>query len=325
MSRKVPFSRLARFTGDAERDLALLEGNVAAKLRADDVQEWGPLTIVQLVSGTYTAKAWDVVECNPPAAGTYVVLPDPKLGNNVSSWIGVKNTSSANTVTIVTQSGTLIDTASSLTLSAGAFAWVYSNGQTWRQALTSGTITLAGDVTGPAGSNTVVKLQNRSLAATAPAVYQLLRSLDGSTWQPSYEGYPEASAVTTFSLSAGNVDTVVFTVPASPTGNGRFVLQRVHVRLTTALGVADTGTVAVRVGTSVGGNDIATDQTINNASAVGIVFSGLSIATRGSAMLAANGYELSMAAGATVNVRATTTGTITAGACTAYVYGAFLP
>jgi hypothetical protein len=179
-------------------------------------------------------------------------------------------------------------------------------------------------VTGAIGANTVVRLQGRALASTAPAIYQLIRSLDGLTWTPAYEGYPEAAGSVTFSLGAGSVDAVCFTVPASPTGIGRFVLQRVLVRLTTALGGADTGTVNVRVGSTVGGNEFNTDQPVVAATPVGTILT-LSAATRGSAMLVANLYEASLAAGATVNLRATTTGTITAGSAMANVYGAFLP
>jgi hypothetical protein len=83
--------------------------------------------------------------------------------------------------------------------------------------------------------------------------------------------------------------------------------------------------VLVRVGTTLGGNDIGTDQLVDKTTPVGTIFSGLSIATRGSAMLVANGYELAMAAGAKIYARAATTGTITAGAATLYVYGAFHP
>lgn len=183
---------------------------------------------------------------------------------------------------------------------------------------------LSPDVTGSLDNNKVVQLQNRPLAATAPVIYQLIRSLDGTGWAPAYEGYPEATGSVTFSLGAGSVDAVAFTVPASPTGIGRYVLQRVFIRLTAALGGADTGTVAVRAGSTVGGNDYVTDQTVDKTTPVGTILT-LSAATRGTAMLVANVYEASLAAGDTVNLRATTTGTITAGSATAYVYGAFLP
>ncbi len=46
--------------------------------------------------------------------------------------------------------------------------------------------TLAGDVTGPAGSNTVEKLRGRDLSAVAPAVGQAITSPDGTTWTPMY-------------------------------------------------------------------------------------------------------------------------------------------
>lgn len=187
-------------------------------------------------------------------------------------------------------------------------------------------VVLSGDVTGPGLDNTVTAIQGRPVSPAAPAKYAVLGSQDGTSWTPRAEGMPSAPDVTlTFPLAAGSADATVFTVPATPTGAGRFTLQRVEVRLSTALGASDTGTVAVRVGTTLGGNDIGTDQTITNATAQGVIFSGLSIATRGSAMLVANGYELSMAAGAQIFMRATTTGTITKGACTAYVYGAWHP
>jgi hypothetical protein len=228
----------------------------------------------------------------------------------------IKTDATANAVTI---SGVVTALALSVQYAA---AEVASDGDFYYPVGASAA--LAGDVTGAIWANTVVKLQNRALVSTAPAIYQLIRSLDGSTWAPAYEGYPEASGSVTFSLGAGSVDAVAFTVPASPTGIGRFVLQRVLVRLTTALGGADTGTVAVRVGSTVGGNEFNTDQTVNNATPAGTILT-LSAATRGASILVANLYEASLAAGATVNLRATTTGTITAGSATAYVYGAFLP
>lgn len=134
MSRKVPFSRLARFTGDAGRDLALLEGNVAAKMRADDVQEWGPLQVVQNVASTYSAKAWDVVECNPTTTdGITVVLPDPS--KNVGAWVGVKNASDFTyPIIVIAQSGALIDSDALHSMRMiRAFQWFYSNGQKWNR------------------------------------------------------------------------------------------------------------------------------------------------------------------------------------------------
>lgn len=267
-----------------------------------------------LTSSTTLDSRTDVALVNASSGPVTVTLAAPALWER--RVIIIKTDATANAVTI---SGVVTALALSVQYAA---AEVASDGDFYYPVGASAA--LAGDVTGAIGANTVVRLQNRAMASTAPAIYQLIRSLDGLTWTPAYEGYPEASASVTFSLSAGSVDAVVFTVPASPTGPGRFVLQRVLVRLTTALGVADTGTVAVRVGSTVGGNEFNTDQPVAAATTAGTILT-LSAATRGASLLVANLYEASLAAGATVNLRATTTGTITAGSATCYVYGAFLP
>jgi hypothetical protein len=88
------------------------------------------------------------------------------------------------------------------------------------------------------------------------------------------EGFPSGPPIVlTFPLSTGSADATVFTVPAAPSGAGRFTLQRVEVRLSTPLGASDTGTVLVRVGTTLGGNDIGTDQLVDKTTPVGTIFS----------------------------------------------------
>ncbi len=182
---------------------------------------------------------------------------------------------------------------------------------------------LGPDVTGSLDDNTVVQLQRRPLASTGPVAYQLIRSIDAATWLPSYEGYPVAKGTVVFSLAAGNVDQLIWTVPASPSGSGRFMVQRAYARMSVA--IVGTGTVAVRIGTSAGDNSIGVDQTVSSATAVGVIFSGQAVSSRGSALLVANSYEGVLAAGATIYARAATTGTISAGACEIDIYGAFLP
>jgi hypothetical protein len=161
-------------------------------------------------------------------------------------------------------------------------------------------------------------------ALPTPFLYSVLGSIDASTWIARYEGYPIASVAVPFSLGAGSVDRTLFTVPALPIGAGRLVVSRFFVRLSTALGGSDTGTVAVRLGTSVGGNQLMTDRPVDKLTALGII-GGLSIATYGASLLAANAYEATLAAGDVIRVRATTTGSISAGAATAYLYGWLLP
>lgn len=149
-------------------------------------------------------------------------------------------------------------------------------------------------------------------------------SLIGPTGAAGPDGnQPVGFAAVTFPTTAGTADATGFVVPASPTGNGRFLLTLVLPRVITA--IVGTGTVALRVGITTGGQEIVTDQTISSATAVGTIVGGQSLATLGASMLAANAYTLVMNAGDVVKISATTTGTLSAGAATLYVYGVYLP
>jgi hypothetical protein len=130
-----------------------------------------------------------------------------------------------------------------------------------------------------------------------------------------------------FSIGASTVaDLKLYTVPLfSPQpANGVFVLSRAICWLTTRLGTTDTGNVNVRIGTSLGDNTIMTDQNVVAATTTGVI-GGLSIASRGSALLVANGYEVQLAGNTTVWVRASTTGTITQGTVLVELFGYFFP
>jgi hypothetical protein len=155
-----------------------------------------------------------------------------------------------------------------------------------------------------------------------PEQFKVLGSADGLVWSPRFEGQPVASGILTYP-AAGNNDLLVFTVPASPTGPGRFILQRAYARAREVL--VGAGSIAVRIGTSAGDDSIGTDQTVTSARAVGTIFSGQAIASRGSAVLVANSYEAALAAGATIYARATPTGAVAGGSCEIDIYGAFLP
>jgi hypothetical protein len=62
-------------------------------------------------------------------------------------------------------------------------AFHYWTGTAW--ALEAGTPTLAGDVTGLSSANSVIKLQNRALASTAPSDGQaIVWDATGTTWKP---------------------------------------------------------------------------------------------------------------------------------------------
>jgi hypothetical protein len=102
-----------------------------------------------------------------------------------------------------------------------------------------------------------------------------------------------------------------------------FVLTRRVQRLIQA--PVGSGTLQCRAGLTVGGQEIQTDQAVTSATPLGIV-GGESIATLGTSMLAANGYELPMAAGASINERVTLTGTFaTPAILLVYYYVIWMP
>lgn len=74
MSRFAPFRQLRSFASDVGQQLARFEQNVAAKFSANDADAYGPFTLTQLKSSTYTARHWEIVRC----AGSFTVtLPRP--------------------------------------------------------------------------------------------------------------------------------------------------------------------------------------------------------------------------------------------------------
>lgn len=119
---------------------------------------------------------------------------------------------------------------------------------------------------------------------------------------------------------AGDED--VFTVPVAPAGFGRFILTRCILRLDVALTGA--GNVTVRVGSTLGGNEVVLDTVINNATATGVV-AGEAIATLGADMLATQGYEAVYAAGQVLRIRKTVVAPVADAILFTYVFGELLP
>jgi hypothetical protein len=77
-----------------------------------------------------------------------------------------------------------------------------------------GSITLAGDVTGAVGTNTVTKLRNRTVAATAPSNGYVLTWNNGATqWEPA------APAATDLSAYAPLASPTFTGTPAAPTAS----------------------------------------------------------------------------------------------------------
>jgi hypothetical protein len=181
--------------------------------------------------------------------------------------------------------------------------------------------------TGSSAANRVICPNAVPLPVMPGAAVRLEYDFSASRWRayllPTSGEYPVAIAEITSGTAAGSVDVVGLALPASPSGNDRFVLTRRVERLKVA--PTGSGTLQCRAGTTVGGNDIQTDQAVTSATTPGIV-GGESISTLGTAMLAANGYELPMAASASVNERVTLTGTFTGAAVLrVYYFGLWMP
>lgn len=117
-------------------------------------------------------------------------------------------------------------------------------------------------------------------------------------------------------------DTTIFTVPAAPAGAGRFVLERCFWRLSTAMTGA--GQCTIRVGSTVGGNEVALDVVVNAGTAEGLL-SGAALASMGADMLAANNFVAVYDAAQAFTMRITPVAPVTGGAVTWYLFGWLLP
>lgn len=116
-------------------------------------------------------------------------------------------------------------------------------------------------------------------------------------------------------------DTTIYTQPAAPAGNGRFILTRCILRLNVAL--VGAGNATVRIGSTLGGNEIILDQVINAATVTGVI-AGEDTASLGADMLPTQAYEAIYNAGQLIRLRNTIVAPVTAGELVAYVYGEIL-
>lgn len=204
---------------------------------------------------------------------------------------------------------------------------------------------LGGDVTGTSDATVVQRLRGAVLGTAAGSlttgavlrvtgpsavdygqvdlanVAAVVGILAAANVDRSVSGYTIVSpALLTFSLGAGTVDVNPYNVPATPAGPNRFSLTMLKVRLESA--ITGGGTVVIRAGTTVGGNDLLVDSAAwNSATAVGTEV-GVSLADIGIGVPASTGYITELAASAAIWVRATTGGGgVTAGAAKVYPYG----
>lgn len=136
----------------------------------------------------------------------------------------------------------------------------------------------------------------------------------------AFEVTASSGVTCTAGTSVGNVDTLLYTVPASPSGNGRFNLSGLALRLGTAL--VGSGNVVLTAGTTQGGTDLILAQTVTSATAVGGSPFGLPFVQLGATFDQASGDNAYLAAGTPIWVRLATSGTVTTGPVfSGHVYG----
>lgn len=132
----------------------------------------------------------------------------------------------------------------------------------------------------------------------------------------------EALGTVNLPTNGAVLDTTIFTVPAAPAGADRFVLDRCYLRLSTAMTGA--GNCTLRVGSSVGGNEVSLDAVVNAGTPEGLI-SGFLLASMGADLLAAANYAALYAAAQAFTLRITPVAPVTGGAVTWYLFGRLLP
>jgi hypothetical protein len=131
----------------------------------------------------------------------------------------------------------------------------------------------------------------------------------------------KADSTSSIALATGTRNVLIYTVPALPTGNGRFILTRCILRLSSA--VVGTGAATVSIGSTSGGTQIVLPVLLNSGSVLSVI-AGEALASLGANMLSANGYEAVYNAGQNIYANITVTGIVTAGIVDVYIYGIYL-
>lgn len=121
-------------------------------------------------------------------------------------------------------------------------------------------------------------------------------------------------------ITAGNDVVTIYTLPATPTGAGRWVLARALLRVKTVPTGTGTPSNTFRLGSTSGGQEILLDTVVSSASALGAIVAGESLLSLGSDLAAANGFETVYAAGQAFYLKRTKGGTtVTGGTVTVHL------
>jgi hypothetical protein len=183
---------------------------------------------------------------------------------------------------------------------------------TWQDAAPSAAVALQ-------TTSTVVNVSN----APPPGAGQVLTATSGTsaTWQ-------DAAPSTTLVTMAVDIDltvngsSVIDTRPATPTGQGRWKLMSIDLRLKVGLG---SGSSIISIGSTSGGQQIVLNQTILPATSVGTIVGGFALNTLGSGMSQVTGFEVVYPASQQIWANVTPSGSPSTGTITAYLLWQGLP
>jgi hypothetical protein len=131
----------------------------------------------------------------------------------------------------------------------------------------------------------------------------------------------KADSTSSIALNAGSRNVLIYTVPSLPTGNGRFILTRCILRLSTTL--AGSGTATISIGSTSGGTQIVLPVLLISSTPSGVI-AGETLASLGANMLSANGYEAIYNAGQNIYANVTIVGSVISGIVDIYIYGIYL-
>ena len=127
-------------------------------------------------------------------------------------------------------------------------------------------------------------------------------------------------------ITASNDVVTAYTLPATPTGAGRWVLRRALARVKVIPTGTGTPSNTFRLGSTSGGQEILLDFVVDSTATVGLISAGQALLSLGADMVAANGFEAVYAAGQAFYIKRTKGGTtVTGGAITLYLYFDGLP
>jgi hypothetical protein len=169
--------------------------------------------------------------------------------------------------------------------------------------------------------NEILTFEKDEAGERKVVVSQGINMTDGSVVDIVPKPISTTVATSGIAFAPGSRTVTIYTVPATPTGNGRFVLTRCIVRLARAL--VGTGNITFKIGSTSGGEQIILSLVVNNSTTT-TVLAGEAIASLGSDMLATNAYEVVYNAGQQIYASLVMAGIVTDGQIDVYLYGVIL-